>query len=187
MEQDHDKGEKPRRLPNGRFPPRVSGNLNGRPRKLKRKHSNAYNNARAAIAVAEISVQMTVDGKATETTAYDAALRKVYQQAMNNNDMRAMKMFLDSVDSATAVLMEHSELVKFLIDRDEEEQKQVAKILKLFPKSTGSGVHHRLDDGSIVPWKWAESINKLEQLEAKEAELVAREHAIRVREADLGE
>lgn len=179
-----DDGE-PQRLPNGRFARGSSGNRGGRPRKHRRRHSNAYANARAAIEVAEMPVRMTIDGEVTETSAYSAALRKVYQQAMANNDMRAMKMFLDCIHSATNHLMEHSELVRFLIERDEEEQEAMARILRYFPQSTGTGTYTRLEDSSLVPMKWAESLDRLERLDALEAGLLERERAIAEREARL--
>jgi hypothetical protein len=62
----------------------------------------------------------------------------------------------------------------------------IKEILARFPEPTGHGVYHPLEDGSIVPWRWYDSIKKLEQLEAKEKELLMREQIVREREEALG-
>jgi Uncharacterized protein (competence- and mitomycin-induced) len=41
-----------------------------------------------------------------------------------------MKMFLDSIASATKHIIKHSDLVRYLVDRDEEEPQAIAGILR---------------------------------------------------------
>lgn len=174
----------PSRNGDGTFRKGVSGNPGGRPPRKLTRHSYAQHNARAAIRVAEMPVQMTVDGKVVEQTAYEAMLTQLMNKAIRG-DARAIAMVIREMDKATAHNWYHSRLVEDLLQREDDDDEMARKLAAYFAVGTGHGVHHRLADGTPVPWQVYESIRKLEEMDAREAELVERERRLAEREAAL--
>ncbi len=175
-------GESKRR-PDGTFRKGVSGNPAGRPLKQRPRHRFPVHNASAAIDVAETLVNVTIDGDVRETSVYNAVMLKLATLAMNG-DRASARLFLQHADAAAATRQGYSELVRMLVSREPEEQKALEMLQKYFPDQDG-GTYYELPDGTTMPARWFNVLQRMENLDAREQSLTAQQRKLSDLQAEL--
>lgn len=165
------------RKSDGTFRKGISGNPAGRPPKKRQKHFFPIHNANAAIAVAETPVEVTIDGVPQEISIYRAVLLTLARKAMAGNHSAARE-FLRHANEAVAERRGQSDLFQMLIRRDPEEEAALKLLKKRFPDPGEGGTYQEQPDGSVVPGRWSDTLQRLDELDVREEALAARERRL---------
>lgn len=157
---------KPKRNPDGTFPKGVSGNLAGRPKKVKPRHRMPAHNRHVVFEVAETPVTVKMGGEAVETSVYHGVMMALAKKAMEGHTP-SIRLFLHHLDNSAAVHGQMNELTQWLFEEHKKMQDEIDQLRALFPKVEG-GVMIEQPDGSVVPAAWVNSVRSLPAPEERE-------------------
>jgi hypothetical protein len=171
-----------KRNPDGTFAKGVSGNPNGRPPKEPVRHHLPAYNREIAFKVAEMPVKATINGEVSETSAYQAVLLSLVGKAMSGHTPSA-RLLLNHVEKAAASNGEQSEFTRRLIDHQLDLEARLEELQDLIPEGPAHGVYVQMPDGRAIPNALHGKLERLKNLDEREAKLKERERRV----ADLEE
>jgi hypothetical protein len=160
----------PKRKADGTFAKGVSGNPNGRPPKKPVKHRLPAHNRETAFEVAEMPVKITLDGEVTETSAYRAALISLTRKALSGHTP-SMRLLLSHIEKAATINGEQNEFTRRLIEQQLDLEVNLEELRELIPEDPGHGVYVQLPDGRAMPNSLYGKLERLKNLDEREAKL----------------